>query len=249
MRLRPARFSTPAGSGEHEYALVVTLAALSRLDAELILYARNVTPALHYPGDTAQRPDDGPSTITNSMSGCAHSAERQSPRSHSAYIDCTSSTSFDGITGLSRLRDTLRTMSEQSTTPDLVELARRNVEAGSSGDVDWLSSVYAPDAVWDASPVGMGIYAGQAEVRGFFEEWFGSYTEIEIEAEEIRDLGNGVTLSVVVQKGRLAGSTSFVQERSAIVCVWEAGLIARAVNYLDIDAARAAAERLAESRG
>ena len=40
-----------------------------------------------------------------------------------------------------------------------------------------------------------------------------------------------------------------MQPRYAIVAVWVEGLIVRIMNYTDIDEARGAAERLAESRG
>jgi hypothetical protein len=53
-------------------------------------------------------------------------------------------------------------MSKESTTPDLVELARRSIEA-ENGEV--ALSYYAPNAVWDASPWGMEIFEGQAAVR------------------------------------------------------------------------------------
>jgi ketosteroid isomerase-like protein len=36
-------------------------------------------------------------------------------------------------------------MSEESTTPDLVALARRRYEAFNEGDIERLMSVYAPD--------------------------------------------------------------------------------------------------------
>ena len=49
--------------------------------------------------------------------------------------------------------------------------------------------------------------------------------------------------------GRLIGSTSRVEFRYATVAVWEEGLIVRVMGYTDIDQARAAAERLAGSRG
>ena len=98
------------------------------------------------------------------------------------------------------LMDTRRMMSEESTTPDLVELARRSIEAAE--DIEAAVSFYAPDAVWDASPWGMGVFEGQAAVRGFFEDWRSSYSDIEREAEEIRDLGNGVTFAVILQKAR-----------------------------------------------
>ncbi|HEV2924029.1 MAG TPA: nuclear transport factor 2 family protein, partial [Solirubrobacteraceae bacterium] len=73
-------------------------------------------------------------------------------------------------------------MAEESTTPDLVELASRSIE---TEDLEAALSFYAPHAVWDASPWGMGVFEGQAAVRGFFEDWRSSYSDIEWKAEEI----------------------------------------------------------------
>jgi ketosteroid isomerase-like protein len=130
-------------------------------------------------------------------------------------------------------------MAEESTTPDLVELASRSIE---TEDLEAALSFYAPHAVWDASPWGMGVFEGQAAVRGFFEDWRSSYSGIERTAEEIRDLGNLQTACVV-------GSSGSVQLRYAAVAQWRDGLMVRNTTYTDIDVARAAAERVAESRG
>jgi ketosteroid isomerase-like protein len=135
-------------------------------------------------------------------------------------------------------------MSEESTT-DLVALARRSIEAES---IDAAVSFYAPDAVWDASPWGMGVFEGQTAVRGFFDDWSRSYTDIEWETEEIRDLGNGVTFAVILQKGRVVGSSASARLRYAAVAEWRDALIVHNTTYTDIDEARAAAERLAEER-
>jgi ketosteroid isomerase-like protein len=140
-------------------------------------------------------------------------------------------------------------MPGESTTPDLVELQKRLTAATNRGDVDAIVAFYAPDAVYDMSPVGMGVFEGQAAARGFIEDWWISYEESEFEAEETLDLGNGVGFRVLVQKGRPVGSSGAVQLRYATVSVWEGGKIARITNYTDIDEARAAAERLAEERG
>jgi ketosteroid isomerase-like protein len=137
-------------------------------------------------------------------------------------------------------------MSEESTTPDLIGLVRKSIEVE---DIEAVVSFYTPDGVWDASPWGMGVFEGRTAVRGFFEDWSGSYVDLQWTAEEIRDLGNGVTFAVTLQRGRLAGSTSSVQLRYAAVTEWREGLIVRNTTYTDISAARAAAERLAEERG
>jgi len=108
--------------------------------------------------------------------------------------------------------------------------------------------VYGPDSIWDTSPAGMGTFEGPTAIRGFFDDWLAAYEEFEIDAEEILDLGNGVTFAVLNQRGRPVGSSGEVRVRSASVSVWTDGLVERVTNYTDIDAARAAAERLAVSR-
>jgi hypothetical protein len=92
-------------------------------------------------------------------------------------------------------------MSEESTTPDLVELARRGFEALNRRDFDAVASSYAPDAVLKL--MGMGAsFAGVAAIREFFEDFVGTFEEWEIELKEILDLGNGVTFGVYLQQGR-----------------------------------------------
>jgi ketosteroid isomerase-like protein len=147
------------------------------------------------------------------------------------------------------LRDTQRVMSEESTTSDLVELARRSLESGNGRDFDAMINFYAPDPVWDMSPMGLGSYEGLVAIRGFLEDWLGAYEEFEIEPEEILDLGNGVTLAVIRQGGRPVGSSGRVQLRYASVAIWVEGVMVRVTNYTDINEARADAERLAEERG
>ncbi|HWG08694.1 MAG TPA: nuclear transport factor 2 family protein [Solirubrobacteraceae bacterium] len=61
-------------------------------------------------------------------------------------------------------------MSEESTTPDVLELMRSRVEAVGSGDADAMTSFFAPDAVWDSSHMGMEVYKGRAAIRRFFED-------------------------------------------------------------------------------
>ncbi len=139
-------------------------------------------------------------------------------------------------------------MPDESTTPDLVELVRRSVEAANVGETDRIMAFYATDAVWDMSSLGMGTFEGQAAVRGFLEDWFVSYEEQGQQLMEVQDLGNGVTFGVFVQKGRPVGSSGEVELRYAAVAEWENGAVKRITNYLDIDQARAVAERLTQER-
>jgi ketosteroid isomerase-like protein len=138
-------------------------------------------------------------------------------------------------------------MTEESTTPELVELGQRLTNAINARDFDAVISFFAPDAVFDQPT--FGVFEGRAAIRSFIEEWFGAYDEIETEVEERRDLGHSLAFVVYVQHGRLRGSTSWVHARVALVNVWLDGLIQRSTIYTDIDQARADAERLAEERG
>ncbi len=141
-------------------------------------------------------------------------------------------------------------MSEESTTADLVELTRRQFEAGSRRDLDAVLSFYAPDAVWEAVSLGTS-FEGVAAIRGFLEDWLGAYEEFEMEPEEILDLGSGVVFVVARLTGRPVGSRgSALMRRRPLVFIWVEGLVARVTaSSWGIDEGRAAAERFAESRG
>jgi len=141
-------------------------------------------------------------------------------------------------------------MSQEPTTPDLVELSRGLFDAAQRREFDAILLRYAPDAVWDMNPLGgLGTFEGHAAIRGFWQDWFGNYEELEIGLDEILDLGNGVIFAVVNQKARPVGSSGDVRLLYAVVGVWVEGLFVRITHYGDIDEGRAAAERLAESRG
>jgi uncharacterized protein (TIGR02246 family) len=137
-------------------------------------------------------------------------------------------------------------MSEESTTPDLVELMGRAFEAANRRDLDAVASSFAEDATFDGRGVG-GPFEGRAAIRSMLEEWFATYEELEFGLEEVRDLGKGVVFAVVTQNGRPVGSAGHVRQREGWVYVWVGGWLARLTTD-ELDKARAAAERLAEER-
>jgi ketosteroid isomerase-like protein len=139
-------------------------------------------------------------------------------------------------------------VSEEPTTPDLVERWLDSFAAFNSGDIDAALSLWGPDPVWDLSPMGSGEYEGLTAIRAFWEDWVAAYDEWKAEPEEIIDYGNGATLAVVVQTGRPDGSSGEVELRYAAVAVWVDGAIAHITNYSDIGEARVAALRLARER-
>jgi uncharacterized protein (TIGR02246 family) len=141
-------------------------------------------------------------------------------------------------------------MSEEPTTPDLVELLGRAFEAANRRDLDAVACSFAEDATFEGRALG-DRFEGRAAIRGFLEEWFAAYEDLEFGPEEVRDLGNGVVFAVVVQNGRPAGSAGragHLRQREGWILVWVRGLIAR-LTISEVDEAHAAAERLAHERG
>lgn len=139
-------------------------------------------------------------------------------------------------------------MSEQSTTPDLAQQARRFADAFNSGNFDGVMSRYSPNAVWDATGMGLATYEGQAAIREFLGEWFGFFEEPHLELEEITDLGHGIVFTTCLLTGGMKGSSGKLQVRYATVTEWTDGLATRVAVYNDIDEARALAEQLVASR-
>ncbi len=137
-------------------------------------------------------------------------------------------------------------MAEESTTPDLEEVTRRNFAALNRRDYDTILATFAPHVVWDVS--GLEVQKGRDAIRRLFEEWVDVYEELEAVLTEFRDLGNGVTFTVEQQRARLPGSTGWVELDTALVTTWCDGLVERVESRQDIDEARAAAERLAQER-
>ena len=141
-------------------------------------------------------------------------------------------------------------MAEESKIPDLEEDLRRVIEALNRRDFDAVLSGYAPDCEFDLNAWGVGIFEGHAAIRGFAEDWLGSYEEYRAEADEVLDLGHGVIFVTYRERARVAGSQAYLERRQAFVAsVRPDGLLERQTWYADIDEARAAAERLAQERG
>ncbi len=164
-----------------------------------------------------------------------------------ADADAESNTNASAGSDKVCLRDTPDVIPEKAAAPDLVELTRRSMEAGNRGEFEVQVSIFAPDAVFDASPMGLGVYEGRAAIRDFLEETRRPYEEASAELDENVDLGGGVGFAVLVLTGRLVGSGE-LRMRYAGIGVWANGLTQRGTNYLDVEEARAAAERLAAER-
>jgi ketosteroid isomerase-like protein len=137
-------------------------------------------------------------------------------------------------------------MTEESATPELVELVRKQVEALNRRDLDGVMSNVTEDVVLDGR---FEVVEGRAAIRDFLDAWFGVYEELDFELEEVSDLGGGVVFAVVIQDGRPVGGDGHLQQREGWVYRCVGGSIAHLSTLEGVDAARAAAERLAQERG
>ena len=137
-------------------------------------------------------------------------------------------------------------MPEESTTPGPVELTRLAFEAVNQRDIDAVIAFFAPNAVFDGR---VELSEGRASIRAVLDDWFGSFSELRMEVEELVVLDDGVVLAVVNQEGRPVGVDGHVRQREGWAICWSPdGLLVRLTTYTDIDKARTAAEGLAESR-
>jgi ketosteroid isomerase-like protein len=138
-------------------------------------------------------------------------------------------------------------VSEESTTPDPVELVRKQFEALNRRDLDGVMRSVAEDGVYDGRAVGDHI-EGPTAIRAFVEEWWSAYEELDYELEEVSHLGGGVVFAVVIQDGRPVGSAGRVRQREGYVYLCVGGSITRLTIY-EVDEGRAAAEQLAKEPG
>jgi hypothetical protein len=84
--------------------------------------------------------------------------------------------------------------------------------------------VYRPDAIWDMSPIGLGVFEGREVIRGAFEDWLAAYQDFDQVIEELRDLG-GATFTVLAQRAQPRDSSGAVAIRFAVVGAWRNGLV------------------------
>lgn len=138
-------------------------------------------------------------------------------------------------------------MSSESSA-DLVERTRSSMDATNQRRFDASMNTFAPDAVFDMSSAGLGVFEGRRAIRGYLEDWIGAYEEQEFKQCEGHDLGGGIVFVVAHFDARPVGSLSRVAEQWGFTVAWRHGLITRVAASRDINAARAAAERLAKER-
>jgi ketosteroid isomerase-like protein len=139
-------------------------------------------------------------------------------------------------------------MADKPVTSDLIELTRGVSARGSRKDFDGMLDLHAVDAVWDLSDAGLGFFEGVEAIRSFIADWLGAFDDYRLDVEEAVDLGNGAVFVVVNATGRPVGMDATVKQRRGWAVLWRNDKVVRAASYLDLDQARAAAERLAQEK-
>jgi ketosteroid isomerase-like protein len=140
-------------------------------------------------------------------------------------------------------------MSEESTSSDPAQQVRDAFAAATAEDLDGVTAGLAPNAVWEMDEVGLGPFKGVDAIRAFLLEWWSLWDEHNHHVEEVHVLDERVGYAIVREDGRMKDSEVVVEARVAHVLESVDGLVVRDITYIDIDTARAAAERLAKERG
>ena len=102
----------------------------------------------------------------------------------------------------------------------------------------------SPYFVWDLTNYegwpDKAVYAGQAEWIQFVETWLEPFDSWTMEIERIADAGGDQVVVILLQRGRLKGSSAEVDMRYGSVYTVEAGVILRADAYSPAERALAA---------
>jgi ketosteroid isomerase-like protein len=134
---------------------------------------------------------------------------------------------------------------DESTSPGLVELTRHLFELANNQDFDAALEFYVPHAFWRGT---VDDAEGVEAIRDLLVSYFSAFEELRVVLDDVVDFGNGVILIESRHVGRLLGGGALA-ERRAFVYEFVNGRVVRATDYVDIDEARAAAERRAQERG
>jgi len=139
-------------------------------------------------------------------------------------------------------------MTEADATPGPVSLVRQAFDAGNRRDLDAIIGFHAPDAVWDLSDQGLGVFEGAGAIRGWLEGWFAAWADLRPDVRELSDLGEGLVFVRVLEAGGPRDGGGHVEQQRGWVVVAEHASIASIAIMLDPDRPIAAAERLAQER-
>jgi ketosteroid isomerase-like protein len=139
-------------------------------------------------------------------------------------------------------------VTEGPTARASIQSVRDAFAAATAEDLDGVTANLAPNAVWVMDEVGLGPFEGVQAIRAFLLEWWALWEEHHHDVENVVVLSESVGYVIIREGGRMKGSNAAVAARVAHVLESIDGRVVRDTTYVDIDEARAAAERLAQER-
>lgn len=91
------------------------------------------------------------------------------------------------------------------------------------------------DIVWDLSGFegwpGQTRFVGIDEFNVFLADWIEAYEEWVHDVEQLRDAGQGRVIAVLVQRGRVRGSSSWVENRYSLCYTLKDGVLVQGQIY------------------
>jgi len=123
-----------------------------------------------------------------------------------------------------------------------VEIIERSLEAWNRGDIDTVLEIAGPDLEWVAAAENpqAGTLRGPDEIRAYLEDWRATVPRLHYEATEYLDAGDSV-VAIGSASGRVGGDGPEISAGLCLVVRFDGGTPVRIEEYLDVDAARAAA--------
>jgi ketosteroid isomerase-like protein len=119
-------------------------------------------------------------------------------------------------------------------TPDTAPIVGRMIDAFNRGDIDAVLEESSQDFEFDFSnsrgPLS-GVYRGHAETRGFLTSFFEPWATLDVNLEEIVELGSDRVLTVSEIRTRGQGSGAEVNATGAMVWTIRDGEVAAAKMY------------------
>jgi ketosteroid isomerase-like protein len=117
-----------------------------------------------------------------------------------------------------------------------VEIVRDSLKALADGGLDALAEFWNPDINWRAiegAPDDVGEMHGRDAARRYVQDWFDTFDNFTVVAEELLDAGDDRVVAVQHLIGRARQSGVETELRYAVVYTLHEGKIARVREYRD----------------
>lgn len=119
-----------------------------------------------------------------------------------------------------------------------VEVVRRALQAYAEEGLDAMAEFWDPDIDWRAAEGAIddfGEMHGKAAVRSYLQDWVDMFDDLNLVAEELRDVGDDRVFAILRLTGRAKISGTDTDLRYAVVYTIGDGKVVRGREYLNPD--------------